>query len=574
MLRTPGPDRRSGGRTAQVNQDNPAGQARPTGSGAMSERMQALLSRAAEEQLNEQRQVSVVLGDLRQLLTGLSDRVDALASRIDDQVDEARSAVPESLSALQREVSGLDKRLEVAAQRPVLTEQTLQSGLSPVFTRLDALDERLSGLTDTAERLPAVATTLTEVSDRVGALSGVRDEVAGLRAGVASLRSDQSVPTLVSGVAAMRELVEELGGRVANIDVPTRDSVAAAVSSQVTDRLVDELAPRVADLVMHKVASTLVDQVAGSVSASVQSGLAEQVRTISAESERRISAHVDDAVLALAEALLRRRRTGRALSPPAPDPVESGISDEAPEPPAEPEAFADAEPRVDQAPEPVGAKAPDELGDAGPPAPEDAAAAAPGPATEDAPKENLGEFAADFERSPASPDGAGQGRELAGKSASSTAETDLPEVLPADVDRPREPGANGNTGSGPQAGAAVVEDYSAAPTPPSRQPPPRAGQLRTTPPNAAPSSAWPTAGQPVAARTTRSGQAVEEGQGPFEWQPEPPSAASAAASAPPPAATQADSAKPLGADDDAADDWNDSEGDDGRPRRPWWRPGG
>jgi hypothetical protein len=347
----------------------------------------------------------------------------------------------------------------------------------------------------------------------------------------------------------MRELVEELGGRVAKIDVPTRDSVAAAVSSQVTDRLVDELAPRVADLVLHKVAATLVDQVAGSVSASVQSGLAEQVRTISAESERRISAHVDDAVLALAEALLRRRRTGKALAPPAPDPVESGISDDAPEPPAEPEPVADVDSRVEQAPEPAGGQAPDQPGDAGPPAPEDAAAAASGPTTEDAPKEDLGEFAADFERPPASPDGAGQGR---GR-ASSTTETDLPEVLPADIDRPRAPGADGNIGSGPQAG-------------PSSQ----AGQ-RTTPPNAAPPSPRPTVGQPVAAGTTRSGQAVEEGQRPFAWEPEPPSAA---ASAPPPAATQADSAKPLGADEDAPDDWNDSEGDDGPPRRPWWRPGG
>ncbi|MBW3639768.1 MAG: hypothetical protein KY451_07970 [Actinobacteria bacterium] len=547
-----------------MNPDNPAGQARPTGGGAMSERMQALLSRAAEEQLNEQRQVSVVLGDLRQLLTGLSDRVDALARRIDDQVDEGPSAVPESLSALQREVSGLDDRLEVAAQRPVLTEQTLQSGLAPVFTRLDALDERLSGLTDTAERLPAVATTLTEVSDRVDALSGVRDEVAGLRAGVAALQEDQGVPTLVSGVAAMRELVEELGGRVAKIDVPTRDSVAAAVSSQVTDRLVDELAPRVADQVVHKVASTLVDQVAGSVSASVQSGLAEQVRTISAESERRISAHVDDAVLALAEALLRRRRTGRALAPPAPDPVESGSTDDAPEPPAEPEAAADAESRVEQAPEPAGAKAPDEPGDAGAPAPEDAAAAAPGPATEDAPKEDLGEFATDFERSSASPDEAGQRRDRAGESVRKS-ETDLPEVLPADVDRPPEPGADENTGSGPQAGAVVVEDL-AAPTPPRRQPPPRAGHLRTAPP-----SVSPTVSEPVAARTTRTGRAVEERQGPFEWEPEPPSTT---ASAPPPAVTQADSAKPLGADEDAPDDWYDSEGDDGPRRRPWWRPGG
>lgn len=94
------------------------------------------------------------------------------------------------------------------------------------------------------------------------------------------------------------------------MEVPTTDAIAAAVRPQ-TEHLVGELAPRVADLVLSRVSATLVEQVASSVTAAVQSGLTERVRAATADSELRISAHVDEAILALAEALLRRRRSSR-----------------------------------------------------------------------------------------------------------------------------------------------------------------------------------------------------------------------------------------------------------------------
>ncbi len=501
----------------------------------MSERMQALLSRAAEEQLNEQRQVSVVLGDLRQLLTGLNDRVDALALRLDEQVDSMPTAFPDSLSALQREVSVLDDRLEVAAQRPVLTEQTLLAGLSPVFSRLDALDERLSGLSDTAERLPGVATTLTDVAARVDALSGLRDEVAGLRAGVSALREDQGVPTLVSSVAAMRGTVEELGGLVAKIDVPTGDDVAAAVGQQVTDRLVDELAPRIADLVMHKMASTLVDQVSSGVSASVQSSLAEEVRTVSADSERRISAHVDDAVLALAEALLRRRRTGRGFAPPTPDPSEPGLDADSPTLPAEPDPVAgadipgDVEPPADVRP-PAYSPPPAEPGLEAGHGPAAVGAATSVPAAQDAP-DDRDAFAARFQRPP----------------RASQNEPDLPEIEPAEPDRPQEPYEDGPALQNPQAGAVVLD--------PSLPPVARLRMLAT-------------GSEP--AGTSQRDQPDSERKGLFEWEPQPP----ASGGSPAPTTTTEAYDRPPEAEGEAADYWDDADGDDGPRRRPWWRPGG
>lgn len=249
-----------------MTENDPQGATRPptTPGGPMSERMQALLSRAAEEQLTEQRQVSAVLTDLRTLVKGIVEQVSGTAS----------SALLEGLGG---DVASLATELE-----------TSTAGLEE---RLDALGERLSAIGDAAGGVPAVARDLARVSGRVEELSGVRDDVA-----------------------ALRGEVEDVSARVAAVAFPTTEAVSAAVGQQVTDQLVDELAPRVADVVLTRVAATLVEQVAGSVTASVQNGLAERVRAANADTERRISAHVDEAVLVLAEALLRRRSSRSGAS--------------------------------------------------------------------------------------------------------------------------------------------------------------------------------------------------------------------------------------------------------------------
>lgn len=464
--------------------ENPGSRPGPgqPGGGAMSERMQALLSRAAEDQLTEQRQVSAVLADLRGLVAGLSDqlretassarlesltgdlaalstelrmstsglgeRLDTLGRRVDEQgastadivrggaegndalavrvsalsadvVDQGSaldrlseavsglSAFPDAISSLQREVSGLHDRLaplgevrssladltartgslealrpdvaavqqtleglassadvtrtrdslvatlgerldrlEQAAERPTLTAGDLADALQPVHARLEevgsagpvverlggfdqrlaALDSRLDELTaqlsdigDAAGGVPALATDLGVVSRRMDEFGLLRTDIAAVRTTVTALQEDSPLPSLVLGVATLREDVEDLSGRVAEVTVPTAESVATVVSQQITDRVVDALAPRVADLVLSRVAGTLVAQVADSVTTSVQNGLSERVRAANVDSERRISAHVDEAVLALAEALLRRRRAaGRSgsVAPP------------------------------------------------------------------------------------------------------------------------------------------------------------------------------------------------------------------------------------------------------------------
>lgn len=266
---------------------------------------------------------------LRPELAAVSSRIEGLATG--EQVTRSRDAL---LGAVAERLD----RLEALADRPALTQEALDASLAPLLARLDAaasggpvvvrlggLDDRLSALEarlgEVAERLsdvsdaaggvPAVATDLTRMAGRLDEVAALRADVLATREAVLAQQHDSPVPGLVLGVAALREDVEDLGTRVSEVTVPTAEAVATAVAQQVTG-LVDQLAPRVADVVLTRVAATLVEQVSGSVSASVQDGLTEKVRAATADSERRISAHVDEAVLALAEALLRRRRGARA----------------------------------------------------------------------------------------------------------------------------------------------------------------------------------------------------------------------------------------------------------------------
>lgn len=217
-------------------------------SGPVSERMQALLSRAVEDQLGEQRQVTAVVGELREQVAALGAAYRATAS-------EARL---EQLGA----------------------ELTTHTG-EVRGTRL-ALDDRLDELARRVEQVGAASADSAERLARLEVLAGTPEQLAGLDAGLARLRDD----------------VTEL-------------------SPGLTAALLDGLAPRVAELVLERAGDTLVDRIAAATATGVLAELPTVVREDLADSERRVTAHVDEAVLVLAEALLRRRRPGRAAGPEA-----------------------------------------------------------------------------------------------------------------------------------------------------------------------------------------------------------------------------------------------------------------
>ena len=131
--------------------------------------------------------------------------------------------------------------------------------------------------------------------------------------------------------SAMSERMRALLSRAAEEQLSEQRQVSAilgdlrALVADVDDRLrALELhsagfADAVADRVLERAADTLVPQLTAAVLAAV--------REVTDDAQRRTTAHVDEAVLALAEALLRRRRGSRAGDPPEPDqplPTDSG----------------------------------------------------------------------------------------------------------------------------------------------------------------------------------------------------------------------------------------------------------
>src|SRR5687768_2962529 len=85
------------------------------GSGPVAERMQALLSRAVEDQASEARQVTTVLAELRQLVAGLSEQLRGTASAA--RVEEVGGDVAALSTTLRTSTSGLGERLDALSRR-------------------------------------------------------------------------------------------------------------------------------------------------------------------------------------------------------------------------------------------------------------------------------------------------------------------------------------------------------------------------------------------------------------------------------------------------------------------------
>ncbi len=285
---------------------------------------------------------------LRSELEELRARVEALPGTAD--LTRSRDAVVEALS-------GRLERLEALAGRPSVTPEALQDAvgrlsgqleelpgrsaegltgldarLGGLEARLDELGQQVAAVGETAGGVPALTGDLSRVATRVEALPGLRADLTTLQEDLTALREEAAAPALTLGLAALREDVGELAAEVRGNVPATPDAVAAAVGARV-DRLVEGLAPQVAEAVLSRVGPVLVERVSADVARLVTAEVTEIVRGTSVASERRVLAHVDEAVLALADALLRRRRA----APRAPEPVVPAAAALPEVSPAEPE---------------------------------------------------------------------------------------------------------------------------------------------------------------------------------------------------------------------------------------------
>ncbi|MEP7055406.1 MAG: hypothetical protein ABI912_09185 [Actinomycetota bacterium] len=154
----------------------------PSPTGAVSERMQALLSQAVEEQVNEQRQVQSLLNEVRSALAEVQrDARVSPGGQADLRADLANHA-----GETRSQLSLLDERLEAIVHAVGTSAQVLQG----ISAQLEHLGETLRVQTADGGRTEPVAQVRREVSDlrtRVeGFESAVRGDLSALQERLAS----------------------------------------------------------------------------------------------------------------------------------------------------------------------------------------------------------------------------------------------------------------------------------------------------------------------------------------------------------------------------------------------------
>src|SRR3954449_2125881 len=243
----------------------------------MSERMQSLLSRAAEDQISEQRQIASVLTDLRAQMQRITNDLaalreqsqagggsDAALSTVSADVREAVRLLGERMDGVARLVQ---QRGNDLAELRALLEQMQAAvrghgdalgGLSSGLTALPAFGERIGGLQDNLNALHERLAVLDGLSGVLGSLQqrvdgvdqGLRDlrsAFAAIGARMAELPGRSDLDALGQrSVAPLGELHERLGGiEQAVASVQTQVSAAATAADQDVDdetgRRVDEL---------------------------------------------------------------------------------------------------------------------------------------------------------------------------------------------------------------------------------------------------------------------------------------------------------------------------------------------
>jgi hypothetical protein len=257
-----------------------------SGSGSpMSERMQALLSRAVEDQVNEQRQVQNLVGEVRNHLAQLAAQVDAL-----------RASPPGATDQLERAVAGVSGEIREAIR--VLGERI--DGVSALVHQRGQDLADLRGIVD------------SEVRPRVDALDGTLREMRSAFTGVAARVAD------LPGRADVEAMVGRAGDSGA--EVPERLDRVEGTLAELHDGVLGEdgLHARLAAMSNQGPDPDLAGTVAEAVAQTVNTTVDQAVARAVADSERRLSNHIDEAVLALAEALLRRRTAGSGRAPASP----------------------------------------------------------------------------------------------------------------------------------------------------------------------------------------------------------------------------------------------------------------
>lgn len=170
--------------------------------GPVSERMQALLSRAVEEQVSEQRAASTILAEIKEQLGALEaavrgaaadETVQRLGSAVSTVVADQRTAT----TLVSQRLEGLTRRLEelsalgedVTSQAAALDRvQAALQAFGAFPDALSALQREVSGMADRLAPLGGVQSALGELAARAGGgVEVLRPQIAALDAKLTAL---------------------------------------------------------------------------------------------------------------------------------------------------------------------------------------------------------------------------------------------------------------------------------------------------------------------------------------------------------------------------------------------------
>ncbi len=213
----------------------------------VAERMQALLSRAVEDQLSEQRTVANALAEVRAQVAAVGEGLRGAASGV--AVERLRTDLSGVATELRMSTTGLGERFDVLARR--LDEQSAAMAAAgsgsadrtaELTARLDAVAADVAEQGAGVQRLSAAVSALAAFPEALAALqndlAGLHDRLsplADVRAAVGDLQARGSV------AEAVRPELEALSARVgllasaADVD-RVRDSVVASLTERIDGR--------------------------------------------------------------------------------------------------------------------------------------------------------------------------------------------------------------------------------------------------------------------------------------------------------------------------------------------------
>jgi hypothetical protein len=287
-----------------------------------------MLSRAVEGQLNEQRELMSAISDMRTQLMRFGQELAEL--RVRPPQDEASDATINNVTVEMREaVRFLSERLDG------VTRVVAQRGeeLGDIRTALTAIDaharsqaETLSVLSAGLQLLPSYGERVSALQENVQVLHGQLTSIEGALQAAGDDKVDERLAAIDESLAPLTARLDAIDESLAPLTVGL-DQVTDAESAQsglltqlqattsglhqaVTD-LNAGLEPMASDITA--IGGEVTGLVEGAADgAAMDARVTESVRAAVRGLEQRLTDHVDQAVLALAETLLRRRPSAAA----------------------------------------------------------------------------------------------------------------------------------------------------------------------------------------------------------------------------------------------------------------------